>query len=87
MGLLTWFKAQMFGGKVLRTLGSVEGIGGSPGKIEMKVHSIAGKAPAGENKVGIEIVASSLVSYRMMPCTLTRAEAGKLVDLINQAIR
>lgn len=77
-------KAAMFGAKIERTLGEVEGHPQRPVSLRLKVHVLA---DGSSNKaVGLELVARSIASYQMMPITLSVVEARKLAALLQSAI-
>lgn len=78
------FKAAMFGAKIEKTLGEVEGQRQTLMSLRLKVHLLEG-SPS-EKTVGLELVAKSVASYQMMPITLSAAEAKKLVSLLQSAI-
>lgn len=60
-------KSAMFGVKIERTLGEVEGYPQRPVSLRLKVHVLA---DGSSNKaVGLELVARSIASYQMMPIT------------------
>ena len=76
------FRGALFGAEIRRTVGEVKGAGRSIVNIGLKVHVLGG---APERAVGIEIVTKSFASYRMMPVSLSRAEAQRLITLLQQA--
>ena len=79
------FKAAMFGARIERTVGEVGGDEQGLMKVELKVHvlrrDIVGKL------VGVEMVAKTFASYRVMPVTLSIAQAQQLAALLNEAAR
>ena len=78
------FKGAMFGAPILKTLGQVSG--GSSSKIigiYVNVHVLGGNNP--DRTIGLEIVAKSIASYQMMPVTLSKTEARKLITLLEVA--
>ena len=85
MGIKDWFKSQLFGGKILRTFGSVKGKGRGPVGTELRIHTIEDNSSGFPHMVGIEIVAKSALSYQTMPITLPMDEARKLIDLLQNA--
>ena len=87
MGLLTWFKGQMFGGKIIRSVGSVATKAPGLMSAELRVHILEGKSPAQRRLIGIEFVAKSALSYQMMPCTLTVDSCRELSELLQRAIQ
>ncbi|WP_148289689.1 hypothetical protein [Ideonella sp. B508-1] len=78
------FKSAMFGAKIEKTLGEVEGQRQALLSSRLKVHLLEG-GPS-EKAVGIELVAKGVASYQMMPITLSAAEAKRLVSLLQSAI-
>ncbi|PKM99445.1 MAG: hypothetical protein CVU78_06190 [Elusimicrobia bacterium HGW-Elusimicrobia-2] len=76
MGLLNWFKSQMFGGKILRTVGTVSGKGKSLVNSELKVHLLENKSNLHEEMVGLELVQKTILSYQMTPITLSAQETS-----------
>lgn len=78
------FKAAMFGAKIEKTLGEVEGRRQTLMSLRLKVHLLEGNPS--EKAVGLELVAKGVASYQMMPITLSAAEAKKLVALLQSAI-
>ena len=86
MGLWAWFKGQMFGGKIIRTVGSVSTKAPSMMSTELRVHVLEGASPAKRHLIGIEFIAKSALSYQMMPCTLTVDACRELSQLLQRAI-
>jgi len=86
MGISKWFKAQMFRGKILQTIGSVKGRSKGPVNCELKVHIIEEKELSSSKSIGIELVAKSFLSYQMMPITLSSQETRKLIALLEEAL-
>lgn len=78
------FKGAMFGARVERTVGEVNGVDAGPVSSVVKVHALDRGDP--ERAVGIEFVSRSIGSYSMVPVTLSQAEARKLVSLLQSAI-
>ena len=77
------FKAAMFGGSIERTLGEVRG-SGRVGNVKLRVHALSG---GGEDRaVGIELVATTIASYQMLPITLSAQGAQGLIGLLQEAI-
>ncbi|WP_374961640.1 hypothetical protein [Spongiibacter tropicus] len=74
-------KGMLFGGRIIKTY---DGVSAKRRMIasKIKVHVIDG---GGENKVGLELVTTSLGSYQMMPATLPAAEARKLAAMLLEA--
>lgn len=85
MGIFKWFKAQMFGGKILQTIGSVKGRSKGPINYELKVHILEEKELGSSKSIGIELVVKSFLSYQMVPITLSLQEARKLITLLEEA--
>ncbi len=79
------FKAALFEAPITRTVGEVAGNNGSMIKSAVKVH-ILGDASSG-NAVGLELVARSVLSYQMLPISLSNAEANRLIALLQEAVR
>ena len=77
------FKAAMFGGRIQRTIGEVEGTGQTLGRVNLRVHTLSG---GGEDRaVGIELVATTIASYQMLPITLSTEGAQDLIGLLQEA--
>ena len=87
MGIFSWFKSKMFGGQVIRTVGTVKGKKSGMVDVELRVHVIEGKSPEEKHLVGLELVAKSPLSYQMMPCTLSSGESRRLIDFLNMAVQ
>ena len=87
MGLRSWFKAQMFGAKVLRTVGTVKTKAPTLMSVELRIHILEGKPPQERRLIGLELVAKSALSYQMMPCTLTVDECRQLSEFLQTAIQ
>ncbi|WP_157572106.1 hypothetical protein [Hydrogenophaga taeniospiralis] len=77
-------KAAMFGAKIEKTLGEVEGHPQRPVSLRLKVHVLDGGSS--DKAVGLELIAKSFASYQMMPVTLSVVEAKKLSSLLQSAI-
>jgi hypothetical protein len=79
------FRGAMFGARVERTVGEVVSEKQGLMNIELKVHilrrDVVGKL------VGLEIVGKTFASYRMLPVTLSIAQAQQLASLLNEALR
>lgn len=86
MGLSSWFKSQMFGGKILRTVGTVPGKSKGRLKCEIKIHILEDKTNLHEEMVGLELVQKSILSYRATPVTLSVQETRNLIALLNTAV-
>jgi hypothetical protein len=87
MSIWSWFKSKMFGGRIIRTVGTVEGSGKFMLRTELKVHVLEPKDPKMQKAVGIEFVAKSFLSYQMMPITLSIGESRKLIGFLEDASR
>ena len=79
------FKAAMFGAPITRTVGEVAGLDSSIIKSAVKVH-ILGGVPS-EHAIGVELIAKSILSYQMLPISLSNAEANRLIALLQEAVR
>jgi hypothetical protein len=77
-------RGALFGARIKRTVGEVEGKRQGPVGVTLKVH-VLDNAPA-ERTVGVEIVAKSFASYQMLPITLSKDDTGKLVELLKSAM-
>lgn len=75
-------KGLLFGGKIDKTYGEVtlEKRGMLAGKI--KVHKVVSKRG---DRVGIELVNRTALSYQLVPATLSKDEARRLIQLLTQA--
>ena len=78
------FKAAMLGGRIEQTVGEVEGLGQGPVTVKLRVHALTDDD--GDRAVGIEIVATSIASYQMLPITLTERRAKDLIALVQEAL-
>ncbi len=87
MGIFNFFKSQMFGGKVCRTIGSVTGQGRGPVKTEIKVHIIEDNKSSTGKSIGLELIAKSTLSYQMLPITLSEQETKDLINLLNESCK
>jgi hypothetical protein len=77
------FKGMMFGARIRRTVGEVEGARTSMMRAGLKVHALDGGP---EKAVGVELVARSMASYQMMPVALSVPEARKLIAHLQAAL-
>ncbi len=79
------FKAAMFGASIEHTVGEV--IGENQGSLSavLRVHSL--RSDDLRKFIGIELVAKSLLSYKMVPITLSVSQAQKLSSMIENATR
>ena len=78
-------KAAMFGAKIERTVGEVQGERQAGVRTQLKVHALSGTS--GERAIGIEFVAKSPLSYSMVQITLSPSEAQRLALLLQSAAR
>jgi len=77
-------KGAMFGAPIERTVGEV--VATSPSRImsiAVKVHVLGGASL--DKAIGLEFVAKSVASYQMMPVSLSKADARKLIALLESA--
>lgn len=77
------FKAAFFGASIQRTVGEVTGRARKIINVSLRVHELGGGA---DRAVGVEYVAKGFASYQMMPITLSKAEANKLIRLLESAV-
>jgi len=78
------FKAAMFGAPIIRTIGEVAAT--NPSRmmnVAVKVHLLGGDSP--DKAIGLEFVARSFASFQMMPVSLSKVEARKLIMLLESA--
>jgi len=78
------FKAAMFGAPIVRTIGEVAAA--NPSRmmnVAVKVHLLGGESA--DKAVGLEFVARSFASFQMMPVSLSKIEARKLIMLLESA--
>lgn len=87
MGIFNFFKSQMFGGKIRQTIGSVTGRGCGPVKTEIKIHIIEDNKSNTGKSIGIELTAKSILSYQMLPITLSEQETKNLINLLNESCK
>jgi hypothetical protein len=76
------FKAAMFGSTIDRTVGEVEGTGQGLVRVRLRVHALSGER---DRAVGIELVATSVASYQMLPIMLSSEGTRELVTLLQKA--
>jgi hypothetical protein len=79
------FKAAMFGARIEHTVGEVAGERQGSMNVALKVHAL--RRDDSEKLVGIELVAKSIASYKMMPITLSVNQALQLASLLQNATR
>ena len=77
------FKAAMFGASIERTIGEARASSGRIVKAVIKVHVLDGGP---DKAVGLEFVAKRLVSYQMLPVTLSENEARNLIRILETAV-
>ena len=85
MHLFRWLKGKLFGGKIIHTVGSVDGEKAGMVGTALHVHVLEPAKTPGARAVTLEIVAKSFASYQMMPITLSADEAERLSDLVREA--
>ncbi len=79
-------KGALFGAPIKRTVGEVAAT--SPSRmmsVTVRVHNLGGNLP--EKAIGLEFVAKSFASYQMMPVSMSKVEARKLIMLLESACR
>ncbi len=76
-------KGVLFGAPIQHTIGEVTGKGTSLMNVSVKVHTFENKD--NEREVGLEFVAKSFASYRMMPIKLSATDAKWLASLLQSA--
>lgn len=76
-------KSAMFSEHINITVGEVSGIGQSMVDTMVKVHTLgnSGRTEA----IGLEFVAKSVLSYQMVPISLSLTEAKNLINLLELA--
>jgi hypothetical protein len=84
MGFLNWWKYKWYeGGHIIKTLGSIDVKRGFV-KTEIVVHAIEQKN--GEMAIGLQLISKSLLSYELVPITLTFENCRCLQELLNKAL-
>jgi len=78
------FKAAMFGGRIENTLGEVIGTGRAMGKVKLKIHQL--DRADEDHAVAIELVATTIASYQMLPITLSAEATRELIGLLQEAL-
>jgi hypothetical protein len=76
-------KAAMFGSHIRRTVGEVRGAR-RLGNIKLRVHTLSDGSE--ERAVGIELVATTIGSYQMLPITLSAEGVQELIALLRESI-
>jgi hypothetical protein len=78
------FKAAMFGAPIERTVGEATATNSSRiMSAVVRVHVLGGQST--DKAVGLEFVAKSFASYQMLPVSLSKVEARKLIMLLESA--
>jgi hypothetical protein len=77
------WKAAMFGGCIERTVGEVRGTG-QGGNVKLRVHALSDDSE--DRAVGIELVATTIGSYQMLPITRSAEGVQKLIGLLQESI-
>ncbi len=75
-------KAGIFGAEIERTAGEVQLTRRALGSSTLRVHVLRVR---GETKVGLELVNKAVLSYQMMPYTISLEQARALADLLESA--
>lgn len=75
-------KGAMFGGRINKTYGEIELEKQSFLSGKLKVHRVESKTGS---KIGIEVAHKSMLSFQMVPATLSKEEARRLIQLLTQA--
>ena len=77
-------KAAMFGARIKRTVGEAAGSSGKKIiKSIVRVHVLDGGP---DKAVGLEFVATSFVSYQMLPIVLSESETRNLIRFLENAV-
>ena len=76
-------KAAMFGGHIGRTVGEVRGTR-RLGNVKLRVHTLSDGSE--DRAVGIELVATTIGSYQMLPITLSAKGVEELIALLRDSI-
>ncbi len=77
-------KSAMFSAHINTTVGEVAGIDQGMMTTMVKVHTLGNSGIT--EAVGLEFVAKSMLSYQMMPISLSIAEAKNLIEVLNIAV-
>ena len=80
-----WLRRILFGGKILRTVGSVNGIRSGLTTSSVKVHVTRRKEDSARPFVTLEVTGKTLLSFQMTLITLSADSAHLLSDLIQEA--
>ena len=78
-------KAAMFGARIRRTVDEIRVRKGSLVRMKLRVHSLEDSSSA-EPRVGLELVTTAVLSYSMMPVSLSREEARELCQFLSDAL-
>lgn len=76
-------KSAMFSAHINTTVGEVSGIGQSMIDTMVKVHTLGNSGKT--EGIGLEFVAKSMLSYQMVPISLSVSEAKNLINLLELA--
>ncbi|HEY7744115.1 MAG TPA: hypothetical protein VIA19_13825 [Burkholderiales bacterium] len=79
------FKAAMFGASIEHTVGEVIGESQGSLSVALRVHCL--RLDGLQKFIGIELVAKSSLSYKMVPITLSVSQAQKLASMLENATR
>ena len=77
-------KSAMFSAHINTTVGEVPGIDQGMMTTIVKVHTLGNSGNT--EAVGLEFVAKSILSYQMMPISLSISEAKNLIEALNTAV-
>lgn len=77
------FKAAAFGAQIESTFGEVQGASRF-GNMKLRVHALSGGGD--DRAVGLELVATTIASYQMLPITLSAEGTQELIGLLREAI-
>jgi hypothetical protein len=75
----------MFGASIEHTVGEVIGENQGSLSVALRVHSLRGDGL--QKLIGIELVATSSLSYKMVPITLSVTQAQRLASMLEDATR
>lgn len=77
-------RGALYGSLIKEEIGEAQGLKKAIVDMKIKVNSLSND---GIKNVGVEICAKSILSYQVMPITLEKAEAEKLVSYLQEAIK
>jgi len=77
-------KSAMFSAHINTTVGEVTGIDQGMMTTMVKVHTLGNSGNT--EAVGLELVAKSMLSYQMMPISLSVADTKNLIEVLNIAV-